>query len=222
MSFANSINTSAFNRNFAYHYDECDNTVAWDTRSSGTASACNGILGEAGHPGMIQLVTGTDTGGKASALYSYIGSNVPQWLPSTGSFYYETSVKIITLATGGDDYDYYVGPSDGWVFGSPGNGVYFRYDRATSLNWLGVSANGGAFTSTDTGIPVTTGWHRLTVKGNSSSVQFYVDDVLGATNTTNFPTNGLNINSHMVFKTAGTTSRTFYQDYFYWTQQVSR
>lgn len=222
MSFANSRNDPTFNESFASYYDECFNTVNWDTRSSGTASACSGLLGESGHPGMIQLVTGTDTGGKASALYSYLGSNVPQWLPGSSAFYYETCIKILNLADVTDDYDYYVGPTDGWVFGAPGNGIYFRYDRATSVNWLAVSNNASTPTSTDTGIAVTTNWHRLVIKGDSSSVDFYVDGVLGATNTTNFPTNGLNINSHMVFKTAGTNSRTFYQDYFLFMQKVSR
>jgi len=134
-------NDPTFNQNFATYYDECFNTTSWDIRSSGAASDCKGILVDTAHPGVIELVTGTDTGGKASALYSYIGSNVPQWLPGSNIFYYETYIDILNLATVGDDYDYYVGPSDGWMFGSPGNGIYFRYNRATSVNWLAVAKN---------------------------------------------------------------------------------
>jgi len=215
-------NIAIFNpSNFASYYDDCFNTVEWDLRSSGTASACAGVA-VTDHPGVIKMETGTDSGGKCSANYGYFGTNSPQWNVNSDRFSYFAYIYINALATVSDDYDYYIGPSDGWVFGTPFNGVYFRYYRSTSLNWLATAMASGSSTSTDTGIPVTTGWHKVQISGDSTSLDFYIDEVLGATVTTNIPSSPLMINTNLIFKTAGTTSVLFYQDYFQLIQKTTR
>lgn len=222
MSYSNAHNDPTFNQVFATYYDECWNDTLWDVRASGTGSDCKAIGIDSSHPGVIELITGTDTGGKASANFTNrSGSNAGNFVFG-GNYTYKAYIDIPVLATGGDDYDLYIGQTDGWVFGTPFDGAYLRYDRATSLNWLTVTVNTGVATSTDSGVAVTTGWHTVMIVGTASGATFYVDGVSLGTNTTHLPTATLNLNSFLVFKTAGTTSRTFYQDYFFYMQQVSR
>lgn len=207
----------------AQYFDDCFNSVVWDMRANGTASATGQSATFVDHPGVFVLTTGTDTGGKCSSLYSYIGNNTPNWLPGgTGTFTYQASIMIGTLANVTDDFLYFVGPADGWVFGNPGNGIYFEYNRSSSANWLSVSANSSSFTTVDSGVAVSTNWVNFMIVGNNSSVDYYINGVNVATINTNLPTNPVNINMTLITKTAGTTSVNVYQDYFYFSQAVSR
>ena len=64
----------------------------------------------------------------------------------------------------------------------------------------------------------TTAWQKFTIEVNaaSTSVQFYIDNVLVATHTTNIPT-GVSqtiIPKIQIAKSIGTTARSFFADYF--------
>lgn len=67
----------------------------------------------------------------------------------------------------------------------PNHSVYFF--RATGTNWL-ARTRGTATTSTDTGIAISTSTsYTLKIVVASGSVEFYINDVLRATHTTNLP-----------------------------------
>lgn len=210
-------------RQYASNYNDCFNFVDWDCRNNGTASGFGQDSTDDNRPGVFYMDTGTDTGGKCSIIYSSTGSNSPNIkLGSALNLFYESPVKMGTLATITDDYIYYAGPADGWVFGNPGNGVYFEYNRSVSDNWLAFSANSASFTSVDTGVPVTTDWVDLMIKGNNSEMNYYLDGVLVATISTNLPSAPVNLNMALITKTAGTTAVRVYQDYFDINQAVVR
>lgn len=207
----------------ASYYDECFNQNAWDFRAQGTASSTGQNATFNDHPGVFIMSTGTDSTGKCSTIYSNTGSNVPNWLPGgTGTFTYRATIKLGALATVSDDYVYFIGPADGWVFGNPGNGFYLQYNRSSSANWLAVSINSNTPTIVDTGIPVTTNWMNFLVTGDNSSVSYSINGSSVATITTNLPTGAVNINMALITKTAGTTNVDAYQDYFYFSQVVTR
>jgi hypothetical protein len=201
-------------------YDSCTNDAQWDVRGVGTASDCRAGSLSGAYPNVILMDTGTDTGGKCSANFTgKTGANVNNM--KFGSIYtYQAMINIDTLADVTDDYVFIIGQTDGWVFGGPGNGVYFTYDRSTNVNWLCVSNNASTPTSTDSGVAVTAGWHKLEIQCDASSAKYFIDGVLVATNTTNLPTSGFSVNSFLVFKSAGTNSRKFYQNYFNYIQVI--
>jgi hypothetical protein len=134
-------------------------------------------------------------------------------------------VKIPTLSDGTETYHVRVGMTSQINTANPNGGAYFVYSTAgtptgssASTNWQCVTGNGSSVrTWTTTATAVTTGWSKLTVVASSSICFFYVNDVLVATHTTNIPTPALTPNFE-IRKTAGTTARLLWIDYF--TQDV--
>lgn len=75
---------------------------------------------------------------------------------------------------------------------APANGIYFRHTLAGSI--YAVCRASSVETATDTGISASTSVTRslrFEVTGGGTSVDFYVDDVLKATTTTNIPSASL-------------------------------
>ena len=71
----------------------------------------------------------------------------------------------------------------------PWNGNQMVFTSDTGTNWLAKTVIAGVVTTTDTGVAVsTTSWQKLKIVATSTSVKFYIDDVLKATHTTNIPT----------------------------------
>jgi len=68
--------------------------------------------------------------------------------------------------------------------------VEFFYDTDVGANFQARSW-GTAEEQTDTGIAGDTSWHVFRIVETSSSVKFYIDDVLVATHTTQIPESGL-------------------------------
>ena len=82
--------------------------------------------------------------------------------------------------------------SDDWfVFTlsySSDNSKYAGFQVNTYSTWRAVNKDTSA-TNTDTGITATAGqWYKLRAKRTSTTIQYYIDDVLVATNSTNLPT----------------------------------
>lgn len=201
--------------NYAYYYDDCFNSSSWDQRTNGTGAAISQIPPDSSHPGTFKMSTGTTNSGAVNVNYTgNQATNTGNYIFGGGNFTYIAYINIVTLATAGEDYDYYIGLGDGWIFGTPTSGIYFRYNRSTSANWLFVTNNSSSVTSTTSSTAVTTGWHKMKISGTTSQVTFSVDGVTLGTTSTNLPTGAISLNMHLVIKSAGTTSRDFYQDYF--------
>ena len=93
---------------------------------------------------------------------------------------------------------------------SPTNSACFEI-TGTEGNWRARTSVGGVATTTDTGVPISlTAWHKLKIVATSTSVAFYVDDVLKATHTTNIPTGDMGV----VLRTRrDVQTTTYYWDY---------
>jgi hypothetical protein len=140
------------------------------------------------------------------------------------------SVGFEQLATVGENFEA--------VFGEAINGTHsnlaassdfvgFRYNRSSSSgNWEAVTkAAAGSTTTTDTGVAVAaTTRYRLKIVVNSalSQVQFYINDVLKATHTTNIPADAIAMASGFGAKKSVGTSPTnmLNVDWFEFTQNV--
>ncbi|MCW1908302.1 MAG: hypothetical protein KIH63_003080 [Candidatus Saccharibacteria bacterium] len=173
-------------------------------------------------PGVMDLSTSTSATGCTLLRMGQLNA----WQVG-GNTTIETSVRVPTLSTAGEEFDFRAGLSDGMA-GQGTDGVYFEYDRNTSTNWTLVTAAGGTRTKvTNTAANCSAGgsatavsaatWYRLKAVINSagSQVDFYINDTFVGCSTTNIPsgTQATQPNIH-IEKSAGTTSRSVEVDYY--------
>lgn len=78
------------------------------------------------------------------------------------------------------------GNSSGSTTAEHGNGIYF-YANNESPNWICKTAKAGTRTATDSGVPITTAFFKFRAVGTSSEIEFYINDALVATHSTNIP-----------------------------------
>src|SRR5690606_5707496 len=185
---------------------------ATTTNGDGSAVSVNGSQTAAGHPGILDLETGTDAAGGAGVRRGSGGAI----LLTSGEVVCDFVVKMDELATVAEDFVVNIGL--GIVFSAssavgdvPGDdAVVFQYNRGTSVNWLGITSASGTPTTASggTNVAVSTDWTHLRFVVNSAgtSVRFYVDGVLIGTSATNIPTAGMGLGM-IIKKTAGNTER---------------
>jgi hypothetical protein len=194
----------------------------FNSSSNGTGSAnVFTITDPGGHPGIAQAQTGTTTTG--SSGYGVGGTTgLVEIRLGFGAWVFETDIRIPTVSDGTDTFTTYLGFTDNRA----GNGtdmVAFRYTSGTnSGKFEAVTRQNSTETATDTTITMTaTQWYRLRIEINAdaSSVAFYIDGTLRATNTTNIPTGSGRETGIGVFiaKSLGTTSRFMDIDYLLYT-----
>jgi hypothetical protein len=179
-------------------------TAAW---SGAGASVTDVTLGSLNGIGINTLNLGTSTSGKAS-----ISSGALNCMKlGSGIARYSAKVNIPVLSNGTDTFITQIGFMDN-VTGTPSDSVSFRYTHSVNAGeWEAVTRSNGVETATDTNVAVVAGTFktfRIEVNAAGTSVGFYIDDVLVATNTTNIPTGagrelGYGIRGE---KTAGTTA----------------
>lgn len=169
--------------------------------------------------GTATCSTGTTTTGRAGIYAMCDTSGQGSFTPTgTGAFIFEARVKLTTLSDGTNTYICAVGSNQGVHSAFPGNnGYYFRYTHGTnSGKWQAVTDTGSLQTSTDTGVIADTSYaiFRIEVNAANTSVAFYINNTLVATNTTNIPSSSsiCNIGAGLL-KSAGTTARTIEVDY---------
>lgn len=170
-------------------------------------------------------LAGLSTGVNTNGEYRQITN--PYLLGSTGLKSWSTKVAFDTLS---NITNRYVARS-GYVNNSAGLstsiGMYFLYDEGgiygtatASDNWLCVCFTSGSPTIVDSGIPVTASpanpLQRLQIldSGTGNNVEFYIDNALVATITTQIPTSSQTLSAgNIITKQAGTTARIMYDDY---------
>jgi hypothetical protein len=97
------------------------------------------------------------------------------------------------------------------------DGVGFEYqDDENGGRWQAITHD-GTETTTDTGVTFAVStWYKMefVINAAGTSVEFFIDDVSVATNTTNIPTGTgfFHFHSNQIIKTIGLGSRTFYID----------
>jgi hypothetical protein len=177
------------------------------------------------HPGIISLTTGSTTAGRVFLLtntpagyhFGFGRTRTGTWLETSALL--STVLQRYTLRSG-------------WFSITLPNtilyGVGFEYqDNQNGGRWQAITADGIGETSTDTGVLVAgTTWYKLEVEVNAAgtSVDYFIDDVLVATNVTDIPsgTGFSNFYNTHIMKIIGTAPRTLYVDAAYGYQEVVR
>lgn len=177
----------------------------------------NGLV-DTNHFGIVKL--NVQNNGNVAGLN--IGINNIQF--GGGKSNQEWLIYIDTLATVAQDYILRIGTGDSTGSGDFTDGIYFEYDRSSSLNWRICSAQNNIRTKTNSLIPVVeNSWIKLRYEINAAwtNVDYYIESPSPSTKTllgsitTNLPVVagtkcGPIANMQ---KTAGNGNRNIYIDY---------
>lgn len=182
------------------HKYQCDMGNGVGT-TNGTGAA-TGTQTKVGFLETSRVETGTTTTGSAAVKYVKLGLR-------GGPIWVKQGVELRELSTAAQEFMLEVGPNDGNATTVITDGIYFRYDRLTNVNWLAISESGASETATDTGIVVAEDVPvdlQVVANTDGTSVGYYIDDALVATHTTNLPTTDVSMFlSWNIIKSAGTT-----------------
>lgn len=189
-------------------------SMAWVSTVSGTGAASARLNTEVGTFGVHGLDAGTTTTGRAGFNLGNV-----DFFCGIGKIDFYFKVKFAILADGTESYQCHWGMGDVVAAGDQLDGVYFQYDNTSGFLVI-KSANNGTRTTTTTSFTMDTSWHIYRIASNAAgtSVDFYVDGTNYGTITTNLPTTAVRGSGPLakIEKTAGTTSRIMYLDYFYY------
>lgn len=166
--------------------------------------------------GVINLNTSTLSNG-SGFLSKGGGPSSPSLIFGSSAIRIRNRLALSVLSDVIENYTVVFGLSDGALASaSNSNAAYFRYNHAANGGrWEAVTSNSGSSTITDTGSSADLVYRIFEIRANQSGTQidFYIDDVLVASNTTNIPSSTLYI-KFGIFKSAGTTARYLYSDWF--------
>jgi len=181
--------------------------------ATATLGVTTGIT--AGQAGIIALETGTGTTARSSLHRG--GSST---FFGGGAHVFEAYVYIPVLSVVSDEYIIYAGFGDTSGAGDMNDGVYFKYDRLTSVNWQMCTANSGAGnrTSTASSTAVTAAsWIKLRIEVNATGTRadYFVNDTNIGNVTTNIPTTSARVTAEIfkIEKSAGSTNTLFNIDW---------
>ncbi len=202
------------------------NDVVFPVSAGGGAVAFNPAgLDLTNHPGIVGLTTEVTAAGRVFLLsntpagyhFGFGRTRTGTWLETSALL--STALQRYTLLSG-------------WFSITLPNtilfGVGFEYqDNQNGGRWQAITADGIGETSTDTGVLVTAStWFKLEAEVNAAgtSVDFFIDNVLVATNVTDIPsgTGFSNFYNNHIMKLVGTAARTLYVDAAYGYQEVVR
>ncbi len=180
-------------------------------------------LDKTDHPGVLSLSTGLAAAGRvfliSQAAGSYnLGTNLTRigtWMRTDAAL--STALQRYTLRNGLFSIS---------LPNIVNEGCGFEYDDSQNGGRWQAITHDGVETSTDTGVTVAADtWYKMEVEINAAgdSVDFFIDDVLVATNTTNIPaaTADLFYNAH-IMKLIGTTARFAHMDAAYGYVELER
>lgn len=210
---------------FWYDGTTANYDLPWGNQSRSGATFQSGT---AANPGVWSLRTTTnnnDSQGISKGMPD-VGNGAGSVILGGGVMEITWIVQVPTLATGGEDFRCLAGLMQSVnPFGSGDggtDGVYFYYNTSANANWLCVTRASSTSTTTNSGVAVNTSFVRLTIRVNAaaSSITFYINGTLVATNTTNIPTASLG-HGAQIQKTAGTTARQFNLDRWQYFQQLT-
>lgn len=126
-------------------------------------------------------------------------------------------VGLQTLSTLAERYTAYLGFGDTTASGDMNDGAYFRYnDNVNGGRWECVTAVAGVRTATDSTIAAVGTFCIFEVRINAAgtSVEFYINDVLVATNTTDIPVAAGFGLMFKIEKSIGVTARLIHMDWY--------
>ena len=184
--------------------------------TAGTAAAVTFNAATPGHPGVVQLSTGTTSTGQAGILKTSdpAASNLGQIVLGGGEMVFEALVEIPVLWTTGVQTGFLRAGFMDEISGAPANGVHMQY-QADNANWYLFNRSAGSSTIVTGVSAVTAGWHYIKIVINAAATQteLYVDGVFQAVATTNIPSIGVSYGAN-IQKGVGTTSFNYNIDMF--------
>jgi hypothetical protein len=185
--------------------------------------------GTSTRPGVLTLNTSTSTTGRSTLFQT--NSIQSGLILGNGKVMFETAVRIPTLSNATDAFAVNIGLIREATSITSTNGVFFTYDSsgvgtgATATGrWQVVTSSGSTRSFTTTSVQVVANqWYTLkaVINAAATSVDFYIDNVLVKTETTNIPTATGVGNIINLVKSAGTTARTVDADYYYFKQKYT-
>ena len=197
------------------------NSYSFSVLASGTGASCQPSTtypNRTNQQGVMQIATGTTLAGSANIRVG--DNNAGSHYLGNGVYTMQYFVNVETLSTLTERFYAIFGATTNSNFTNT-SGIFFIYDEGVgtygvaSPNWKCITKNGILVTSTITSVAVTASqWYvlKIVVNATATSVEFYIDNVLVATHTTNIVT--LITPRLLMQKTIGTTSRNAYVDYF--------
>lgn len=180
--------------------------VQFDVAGPGSIVQATGTANE---PGRLDVNTGPGTN-----VFSYVGTFKSAWLAGGGEL--NGIVELLTeanLSSAAQRYAVRAGFHDITSFVEPVDGIYFRYvDNVNAGKWECVTRQNNTETVADSAVAVVASTRYLLevdVNAAGTSVDFYINGALVATNVTNIPTAGGRETGFgaSITKTVGTTSR---------------
>lgn len=175
----------------------------------GNVSTCGSIAGD---PGCYSVTT-TNAPGNVTTMYTQGSSSV--FAP--GSWDISWRVQLVQVDA---NTTFHVGMQDSVTTVTPTNGSYIqRLDGDTNLYCVTRAA--GVETRTDSGVAASTNniWVRQ-VRTSSALVQFYINDVLVCSHTTNI--HSTNTNTVLAIKTSAAAAKTINARFFSLKAEVAR
>lgn len=201
--------------------------TGWTATVSGSGAAVStnstSAASVAGRPGIVNLSTGTTTTGHANlGRGNNLGSG---FLIGGGPIKYEAAIYLADLSAVGEEFIIRIGLGD-TTGADQVDGVYFIYDRLTSVNWImGTAANSVRTATASSTAVAEDAWLRLTIEVNSagSSATYYVNGTSIGSVSTNLPSGAARHTGQMcgIIKSAGSTARSYDLDYVYTRQDFS-
>jgi hypothetical protein len=201
-------------------------SLPWRVASSGSGFG-RATGQDANHPFGIQLNTFTSATANSLLALSLASTAYDCIFASGGQIINEWIIRIGNLSTVSEEYKLRVGMFDranDTDTAEASNGIYFLYDRLTSVNWQIITGKAGTRTTTDSGIAVAAGAFltlRSVTNAAGTSVTFYISTNGGAfatagTISTNIPNTSSNKFTPAInlVKSAGTTQRNLEIFYF--------
>ena len=202
--------------------------LGWQSIVSGTGTNVanhTGTFDSTTVCGVMRIETGTTTTGRASLTINPASNNC---IAITGGpIIVEGAVRVEDLSNGTETYKIYFGLGDVTGAGDMIDGVYFSYSSADIAgDWQGNVSGTSTRTTLDTNTAVAADtWYRLRIEINSAgtSAEFFINGTSkGTIADANLPTSTeLTSLIFKIEKSAGSTERIAYIDYFYFRKDLT-
>ena len=193
-----------------FTHNNSPNFLTGDARNAGT-SAGQTSTNNPPQSGFWQLITGTNASGGAA-----LSGNISYVYSGWARLSFASNFRVVTLADGTNSYRIFTGFNSSYDSTTAPTirsaGLFYDNNNA---NWQAYTYNASVGTITDTGVAaVADGSYNtfLTRVNGTTSVQFFINGVLVATNTTNIPSTQVCPSIH-IQKTLGATSRNLICDW---------
>lgn len=177
----------------------------WTTTTNGTSAANSIVAGAAGHPGIVQLATGTTAAGRASLAQGLTGIFF-----GSGSYRFDSCIKHPILTHITSSYITRIGFGNNTGAGDMLDGAYFEYSGS---NWYAKTSNNSIRTAIDTLIPTNTDWTVLSIiVKDTTTASFYIGTGSVGTIYTNIPSTRSTGIIHKIESITGSLSKTLWVD----------